>query len=136
MQARKTNTVGRLILSELAPVVAAARYLYILDSSQPARSWPCWPAMPPGRGVHGKRLTWAKALVGQCAADQQKILLANVPPGYARISSGLGDAPRNILILPIVFEATSRACWSWRRSRARARPTRRSSSSSPRASAS
>jgi signal transduction histidine kinase len=44
-------------------------------------------------------------LVEQCAADKQKILLANVLPDYVRISSGLGDAPpRNILILPIVFE--------------------------------
>ena len=58
-----------------------------------------------GRGAHGKRLDIGEGLVGQCAVEKQKILLANVPAGYMRISSGLGEAPpRNILVLPIVFE--------------------------------
>src|SRR3954469_441287 len=35
----------------------------------------------------------------------RKILLVNVPPEYIRISSGLGGAPpKNILVLPVVFE--------------------------------
>src|SRR5208282_5337606 len=39
------------------------------------------------------------------ALEKQKILLANVPPDYIRISSGLGNAPpQNILVLPVIFE--------------------------------
>src|SRR5262249_9225140 len=44
-------------------------------------------------------------LVGQCALEKQKVLLGNVPPDYVRISSGLGGAaPRNIIVLPVIFE--------------------------------
>ena len=38
--------------------------------------------------------------------ERRKILLTNPPPDYLRIASGLGDAsPRNILVLPVVFES-------------------------------
>src|SRR5207245_5500967 len=41
----------------------------------------------------------------QCALEKQKILLSNVPQNYIRISSGLGDAaPQNIIVLPVIFE--------------------------------
>ena len=46
-----------------------------------------------------------EGLVGKCAVEQKRIVMANVPSNYVRISSGLGDAaPRNLLILPVVFE--------------------------------
>src|SRR5208282_2584682 len=39
------------------------------------------------------------------ALEKQKILLANVPPDYIRISSGLGEAsPQGIIVLPVIFE--------------------------------
>ncbi len=42
--------------------------------------------------------------------EKQKILLTNVPPDYIRISSGLGDAPpQNIIVLPVVFEGQVKA---------------------------
>ena len=62
---------------------------------QPAdrRSWPCSPAMPPRAAAStANDSDLGEGLVGQCAVDKQKILLANVPPDYVRISSGLGDA--------------------------------------------
>jgi signal transduction histidine kinase/CheY-like chemotaxis protein/HAMP domain-containing protein len=101
------NTVGRLILSELAPVVAAQRATFhILDTSQPHAELVLLASYAAeGRGADGKRLDLGEGLLGQCALDKQKILLENVPPEYARISSGLGAAPpRMILVLPIVFE--------------------------------
>ena len=58
-----------------------------------------------GESEHGKRLEMGQGLLGQCAITKQKILLENVPPDYIRISSGLGSAsPRNLLVLPVVFE--------------------------------
>ena len=58
-----------------------------------------------GQSALGKQLGLGEGLVGQCAVEKQKILLTNVPPDYIRISSGLGDAPpKNILVLPVVFE--------------------------------
>jgi signal transduction histidine kinase/DNA-binding response OmpR family regulator/HPt (histidine-containing phosphotransfer) domain-containing protein/HAMP domain-containing protein len=34
-----------------------------------------------------------EGLVGQCAQEQRTLALANLPPGYLRIASGLGQAP-------------------------------------------
>ena len=63
-----------------------------------------------GRGAVGKRLELGEGLVGQCALEKQKILLTNVPPDYIRISSGLGEAPpRNIIVLPVIFEGQVKA---------------------------
>src|SRR5205085_1958082 len=59
-----------------------------------------------GEGAHGRRIGLGEGLVGQCALERRKILLTNPPPDYLRITSGLGAAsPRNILVLPIVFES-------------------------------
>ena len=41
---------------------------------------------------------------------RQRILLVDVPPGYTRISSSLGEAPpSSILVLPVVFEGQVKA---------------------------
>src|SRR5207244_5550333 len=58
-----------------------------------------------GLGGPRKQVALGEGLLGQCAIEKQKILLTNVPSDYIRISSGLGDAPpQNILVLPVVFE--------------------------------
>ena len=100
-------TVGRLILSELAPVVSAQHAVfYILDASKepPQLSLLASYAFK-GQSAVGSQLGLGEGLVGQCALEKQKILLSNVPPQYVRISSGLGDAaPQNIIVLPVIFE--------------------------------
>jgi signal transduction histidine kinase/HAMP domain-containing protein/DNA-binding response OmpR family regulator len=100
-------TVGRLILSELAPVVTAQHAVfYILDSGkEPAQLSLLASYAHKGQGAVGSQFSLGEGLVGQCALEKQKILLTNVPPDYIRISSGLGDAaPQNIIVLPVVFE--------------------------------
>jgi HAMP domain-containing protein/signal transduction histidine kinase/CheY-like chemotaxis protein len=100
-------TVGRLILSELAPVVSAQHAVfYILDGSADAAQLTLLASYAhTGASGIGKQLGLGEGLVGQCAVEKQKILLTNVPPDYIRISSGLGEAPpQNIIVLPIVFE--------------------------------
>jgi signal transduction histidine kinase/CheY-like chemotaxis protein len=100
-------TVGRLILSELAPVVSAQHAVfYILDSSKEAPQLTLLASYAyKGQGAVGSRLGLGEGLVGQCALEKQKILLSNVPPNYIRISSGLGEAaPQNIIVLPVIFE--------------------------------
>ena len=101
------NTVGRLILSELAPVVTAQHAVfYILDSSKDIPQLTLLASYASqGQIALGKRVGLGEGLVGQCAIERQKILLTNVPPNYIRIASGLGDAPpQNILVLPVIFE--------------------------------
>jgi HAMP domain-containing protein/signal transduction histidine kinase/DNA-binding response OmpR family regulator len=104
---KELNTVGALILSELAPVVTAQHAVfYVLDSigdSPQLNLLASYAAR--GQGEHGSRLALGEGLIGQCAIDKQKILLNNVPSDYVRIASGLGEAsPRTILVLPVVFE--------------------------------
>ena len=99
--------VGQVILSELAPVVGAQQAeFYVLDGGgifQKLRLIASYASG--GQGAHGKELALGEGLVGQCAADKQKILMHGVPVDAIRISSGLAlAAPQDILVLPIVFE--------------------------------
>jgi HAMP domain-containing protein/signal transduction histidine kinase/CheY-like chemotaxis protein len=103
-------TVGRLILSELAPVVAAQHALfYVLEGGDESPVLKLLAGyahqLGGGQDALGGRLALGEGLIGQCALEKQKILLTNIPPNYIRISSGLGSAaPRNVIVLPVVFE--------------------------------
>jgi HAMP domain-containing protein/signal transduction histidine kinase/CheY-like chemotaxis protein len=100
------NTVGRLILSELAPVVGAQQAVfYILDGSKETAQLSLLASYADrGQGI-GKQLKLGEGLVGQCALEKQKIHITSAPPEYVRIASGLGEAaPRSIIVLPVVFE--------------------------------
>jgi signal transduction histidine kinase/DNA-binding response OmpR family regulator/HAMP domain-containing protein len=107
---RDMLTVGRLILSELAPVVSAQHAVfYILDTDRPQLTLLASYAYQKPNAV-GQTLALGEGLIGQCALDKQKIVLTNVPPDYLRVSSGLGDAaPVNIIVLPILFEGQVKA---------------------------
>ncbi|HVW70906.1 MAG TPA: response regulator [Steroidobacteraceae bacterium] len=106
--------VSQTILSELAPVVGAQQAeFYVLYGSGPASTLRLLASYASGgQEAHGKELSLGEGLVGQCAVDKQKILMHGVPveairtPSETiRISSGLSVcAPRDILVLPIVFE--------------------------------
>jgi HAMP domain-containing protein/signal transduction histidine kinase/DNA-binding response OmpR family regulator len=101
------NTVCRLILTELAPVVSAQHGLfYVLDSSgEAARLTLLASYGSRGQSALGNRLELGEGLIGQCAVDKEKILLSSVPLDYIKIFSGLGAAPpQNILVLPVIFE--------------------------------
>src|SRR5947207_8766355 len=105
---RDLTNVGRMVLSELCPVVTAQQAeFYILENESESRPELALLASYASEddGATGKRIGLGQGLVGQCALDKQKILLTNLPPGYLRITSGLGEAaPRNVLVLPLIFE--------------------------------
>src|SRR5450631_3022198 len=105
---KELNTVGRLILSELAPVVSAqhAEFHVLSGGEEHPHLTLLASYASGGETAHGRHIALGEGLVGQCALERRKILLANPPPDYLRISSGLGNAaPRNILVLPVVFES-------------------------------
>ncbi len=106
-------TVGRLILSELAPVVSAQHgVFYIMDSSkvdEPALKLLASYAYKERKNIDNK-FKMGEGLVGQCALEKEKILLTNVPTDYIKITSGMGDAPPlNIIVMPVVFEGQVKA---------------------------
>ena len=51
------------------------------------------------------RFRAGEGLVGQAALEKKPILINDPPPDYIHISSGLGEAaPRNIIVIPVLFE--------------------------------
>jgi HAMP domain-containing protein/signal transduction histidine kinase/DNA-binding response OmpR family regulator len=106
-------TVGRLILSELAPVVSAQQgVFYIMDitkADDPNLKLLASYAFKERKNIDNK-FKLGEGLVGQCAMEKEKILLTHVPGDYIQITSGLGEAkPLNIIVLPIVFEGQVKA---------------------------
>jgi signal transduction histidine kinase/HAMP domain-containing protein/CheY-like chemotaxis protein len=116
MQGQKNlETVSRLIMSELTPLVSA-HYgaFFIMDAESDAPETPVLKLMSTyayreRKGV-GNRFKAGEGLVGQCALEKKTILLTRVPFDYIQISSGLGEAaPLTIIVLPVLFEGQVKA---------------------------
>lgn len=55
--------------------------------------------------VGSNSIKFGEGLVGQCAIEKRSISLTNVPNNYIKITSGLGYAsPNSIILLPVEFE--------------------------------
>ncbi len=105
-------TVGKLILSELAPLVSAQQgAFYMIDSrnGESELNLLATYAQHEGNGAKN-RFKMGEGLVGQAALEKRRILLTDVPGNYAKISSGLGEFhPTNVVVLPILFEGEVKA---------------------------
>ena len=105
-------TIGKLILSELAPLVSAQQgAFYMIDTrnGESELSLLATYAQDDGNGAKN-RFKMGEGLVGQAALDKRCILLTDVPGNYAKISSGLGEFhPTNVVVLPILFEGEVKA---------------------------
>jgi HAMP domain-containing protein/signal transduction histidine kinase len=105
-------TVGKLILSELTPLVSAQQgAFYMMDKSNGESELKLLAsyASPEGNGAR-KRFKMGESLVGQAALEKRRILLTDVPNNYAKVSSGLSEFhPTNIVVLPILFEGQVKA---------------------------
>ncbi len=105
-------TVGKLILSELAPLVSAQQgAFYMIDNSNGESELKLLAsyAYQDGNGAKN-RFKMGESLVGQAALEKRSILLTDVPNNYAKVSSGLGEFhPTNIVVLPILFEGEVKA---------------------------
>src|SRR5947207_2450097 len=108
---RDLLTVGKLILSELAPVVSAQHgVFYIMNGSEEPELKLLASYAEPGGNDLKKRFKLGESLVGQAALERHRILLADVPTDYVKVSSGLGESrPMNIVVLPILFEGAVKA---------------------------
>jgi signal transduction histidine kinase/HAMP domain-containing protein/DNA-binding response OmpR family regulator len=120
---RDILSVSRLLLSELAPLVGAQHaVLYLMQLPRHGRSGQA--TTPNAQPVltlsasygyqERKNLSkeWhvGEGLVGQAAFEKQRLLVKNLPEDYIQIVSGLGQtSPRNIVLLPILFEGHVKA---------------------------
>ena len=113
MQGQKDlEAVSKLIMSELTPLVSAHHgtfYIMADENNTPVLKLIASYAYKERKHI-GSRFFLGEGLVGQAALEKKPILLTNVPDDYIRITSGLGEAPpRNILVLPVLFEGEVKA---------------------------
>ena len=108
---RDLVTVGEMLLSELAPLVHAERgTIYQMISSERERPSLRRLASYADSFDLPESIVLGKGLVGQCAKENQRILLSDVPSGYMPIHSSLGASkPATIVVLPVLFEGQTKA---------------------------
>jgi HAMP domain-containing protein/CheY-like chemotaxis protein/GAF domain-containing protein len=105
---RDLQTVSRLIMSELTPMVGAGYGAFFLmldiEEREPELQLIASYGYKQRKGL-GNRFKIGEALIGQAALERHSIVITDPPEDYLRISSGLGDAtPRNVIVMPVLFE--------------------------------
>jgi CheY-like chemotaxis protein/signal transduction histidine kinase/HAMP domain-containing protein len=103
---RDLATVGRLLLSELTPLVnSQLGVIYQATSDDDPGLQRLAAYADDGAKGHPERLLLGEGLVGQCALEKRRILLSDMPAHAAPIGSALFKAaPRNVVVLPVLFE--------------------------------
>jgi HAMP domain-containing protein/CheY-like chemotaxis protein/signal transduction histidine kinase len=103
---RDLATVGRMLLSELAPLVNAQQGVIYQMEGEETGNMALLSAFADGADEgHPDHLHVGHGLVGQCAGEKRRMLITDVPPHAIPIRSGLFKAvPRNIIVLPVLFE--------------------------------
>jgi HAMP domain-containing protein len=104
---RDLETVSKLILSELTPLVSAQHGVFFMMEGvehDPFLKLLSTYAYRERKQL-GNRFHLGEGLVGQCALEKERILLTEVPDNYVKIGSGLGEStPLNVVVLPVLFE--------------------------------
>jgi len=104
---RDLEVVAELIMNELIPLVGGQQGAFFLtDASEEETRLRLIAGygLPLGDGVPDQVLI-GESLIGQVAKTRRPIVLNDVPAGYARITSAIGDSrPVNVMIVPVVFE--------------------------------
>ncbi|HZB94034.1 MAG TPA: response regulator, partial [Stellaceae bacterium] len=110
---RDLATVGRMLLSELSPLVNAQNgviYLVHADEMPNLRLLSAFADGDNDSSGHLDRLQIGEGLIGQCAADGRRMLIAEVPHNVVPIRSGLFKVvPANVIVLPVLFEGQVKA---------------------------
>jgi signal transduction histidine kinase/HAMP domain-containing protein/DNA-binding response OmpR family regulator len=108
MQGLKSiESVSRLIMSELTPLVGAhhgAFFLMEAEEGGPVLQLTAGYAYQ-SRKTLSNRFRMGEGIIGQCAMEKKAILLTRVPPDHVTIVTGLGEsAPLTLISLPVLFE--------------------------------
>jgi HAMP domain-containing protein/CheY-like chemotaxis protein/signal transduction histidine kinase len=107
---RDLATVGRMLLTELAPLVNSQNGVIYLAEGESGLKLLSAFADDRAPNSHPERLHMGQGLVGQCAADARRMLIAQIPEKVVPITSGLFKAmPRNVIVLPVLFEGQVKA---------------------------
>jgi HAMP domain-containing protein/CheY-like chemotaxis protein/signal transduction histidine kinase len=103
---RDLTTVGRMLLSELAPLVNAQQgVIYQMETDESSEMVLLSAYADDAPNGHSRQLRVGEGLVGQCAAEKRRMLITDVPTHDVPIRSGLFKAvPLNVIVLPVLFE--------------------------------
>src|SRR6202166_4366288 len=103
---RDLTSVGRMMLSELAPLVNAQQgVIYQMETENSAGMVLLSAFADNAKTGHAARVSVGEGLIGQCAAEKRRMLISEMPSHTIPIRSGLFQAtPRNIIVLPVLFE--------------------------------
>jgi signal transduction histidine kinase/HAMP domain-containing protein/CheY-like chemotaxis protein len=104
---RDLAVVAELIMDELAPLVGAQHGTFFLSETEDGDTRL---RLIAGYGLRADKeaplqYRLGQSLIGQVAKSKRSIVVADLPEGYVKISSGLGQAsPSSLAVLPILFE--------------------------------
>src|SRR5271166_1295932 len=104
---RDLAVVAELIMDELAPLVGAQHGTFFLSETAGGDTRL---RLIAGYGLRADKeaplqYRLGQSLIGQVAKSKRSMIVADLPEGYVKISSGLGEAsPSSLAVLPILFE--------------------------------
>jgi signal transduction histidine kinase/CheY-like chemotaxis protein/HAMP domain-containing protein len=104
---RDLAAVADLIMDELAPLVGAQHGTFFLSEMAGDETRL---SLIAGYGLRADKdaplqYRLGQSLIGQVAKSKRSMVISDLPEGYVKITSGLGEAsPTNLAILPILFE--------------------------------
>jgi HAMP domain-containing protein/CheY-like chemotaxis protein len=108
---RDLATVGRLLLSELVPLVNAHQGIIYQVGGDDEKSLTLLAAYANGHDrAYPETLRVGESFFGQCAADKRRILVTKIPADAVPIGSVFVQArPRSIVGFPVIFEGEIKA---------------------------
>jgi HAMP domain-containing protein/CheY-like chemotaxis protein len=108
---RNLVTVGKLLLSELVPLVNAHQGLiYQMNTEGQPHLTMLASYGRSNQGGYPAQLVLGEGFLGQCAADKRRILVTELPADTIPIGGPLFCAlPRSLVVFPVVFEGQMKA---------------------------
>ena len=103
---RDLATVGRLLLTELTPLVNAHMgVIYQVENEDNPQLRLLSAYAGDGTIPHQQYVQFGEGLVGQCAMDKRQRLVSDIPADATPINSILlRVVPKNLVVLPVLFE--------------------------------
>ncbi|MGW1023606.1 HAMP domain-containing protein [Streptomyces sp. NPDC002577] len=102
---REVTAAARLIMDEVPPLVSAQYGAFLLARTDAEGTRLDMIASYGAPDTAPRSFRLGQSLVGQATLSRRTIAIEDVPPGYATVSSGVGEAdPAALLVLPVVVE--------------------------------
>ena len=104
---RDLEVVAELIMEELAPLMGAQHGTFFLAEEFGGEGGL---RLIAGYGLRADKdapiqVRIGQSLIGQVAKSKRLVVVDEIPQGYIKITSGLGEAPpANLVVLPLLFE--------------------------------